>query len=642
MLTLIAGWLPDVSKTCICPRLPDIQWRGDFTQLGPVRITAKLFQDQADNITMDFTNDAAALAHSQTAAAVGGGYRAARTAQARKPGKLDALLRNTFGLRRLRPGQREVISSVLGGADTFAIMPTGGGKSLCYQLPALCLSGMVVVVSPLISLMRDQHAKLEELGIAAVQLNSAIAREEEEAGLAAIAEGRCRIVFATPERLTHADFLDVLRRQRIALFVVDEAHCVSQWGHDFRPAYLELSNAIEALGHPPVLALTATATEQAARDIVQQLGMRKPRVVDTGIYRDNLIHEVVQVTSEEERLAELLRAVAAQRGPGIVYCATVAAVEAVHAALAERGENVALYHGRLPAKDRQENQDRFMEGERRVMVATNAFGMGIDKADIRFIIHYQMPGTLEAYYQESGRAGRDGRDACCILLFHYKDKRLQQFFLVRDYPGGADVRTVYAAATDLVREGPVSLATLCDALPELPESRVRVTLKLLKGAGLLAQDKRLRIRAGKKATNADGFDALAAAYADKTEHDREALEQIVGYAQSGYCRWRLLLEYFGENADEIRDCGRCDNCRRLQAGDLPPAPAEAADTPPAAPEPAPPPFSVGSRVRVPQHEEGEVIAIAGDKVTIAFADGEPKIFLASYVQPSDDPATIPQ
>ncbi|MBK4736365.1 RecQ family ATP-dependent DNA helicase [Noviherbaspirillum pedocola] len=591
---------------------------------------------------MDFTNGATALPSfdTQTVPSSDKRYRAARPTGAKKPGNLDTLLRNTFGLRRLRPGQREVISSVLGGTDTFAMMPTGGGKSLCYQLPALCLSGMVIVVSPLISLMRDQHAKLVELGIAAVQLNSAIPREEEEAGLAAIASGRCRIAFATPERLTHPEFLDVLRSQTIALFVVDEAHCVSQWGHDFRPAYLELSAAIEALGHPPVLALTATATEEAAQDIVRQLGMRRPRIVDTGIYRDNLVYEVVQVTSEDERLAELLRAVDAQGGSGIVYCATVAAVEAVHAALAERGASVSLYHGRLSAKDRQQNQDRFMEGATRVMVATNAFGMGIDKADIRFIIHFQMPGTLEAYYQESGRAGRDGEDACCILLFHYKDKRLQQFFLVRDYPGGADVRTVYAAALDLVREGPIALATLCDALPELHESRVRVTVKLLKSAGLLAQDKRLRVRAGKKAAATEGFDALAAAYADKSEHDREALEQIVAYSQSGYCRWRLLLDYFGANEDEIRDCGRCDNCRRLQAGDLPPAPIEVAEPAPAASEPVAPLFAVGSRVRVPQHEEGEVIAIAGDKVTIAFADGEPRIFLASYVQPSDSPASL--
>jgi ATP-dependent DNA helicase RecQ len=590
---------------------------------------------------MDFTNGALARSHSDADGASGGAYRVARPAPAKKAGKLDSLLRNTFGLRRLRPGQREVISSVLAGTDTLAIMPTGAGKSLCYQLPALCLSGMVVVVSPLISLMRDQHAKLEELGIAAVQLNSAIARDEEQAGLEAIAAGHCRIVFATPERLTHAEFLDVLRSQRIALFVVDEAHCISQWGHDFRPAYLELSSAIQALGHPPVLALTATATEQAEQDIVRQLAMRRPRIVDTGIYRDNLVYSVVQATSESERLAELLRLVAGQQGPGIVYCATVAAVEQVHAALAERGESVTLYHGRLPAKDRQQNQDGFMEGDTRVMVATNAFGMGIDKADIRFIIHFQMPGNLEAYYQESGRAGRDGGDAACILLFHYKDKRLQQFFLVRDYPGGADVRTVYAAAMDLVRAGPVPFAALCDALPELPEARVRVTLKLLKQAQLLSQDRQLRIRAGRKAGNAEGFDALAASYADKSEHDREALEQIVAYAQSGYCRWRLLLEYFGADREEIRDCGRCDNCRRAEEGDLPPAPAEVAETLTIAPQIAAPLFVVGSRVRVPQHEEGEVVAIAGDMVTIAFADSEQKTFLASYVQPSESPASLP-
>jgi ATP-dependent DNA helicase RecQ len=545
------------------------------------------------------------------------------------------ILRKTFGINRLRPGQRDVIDSVLSGADTFALMPTGAGKSLCYQLPALQLRGLVLVVSPLISLMRDQLAKLEEMAIPAVQVNSSLNREEEAAALEGIAQGRCRIVFATPERLTQQEFIALLRQQKIALFVVDEAHCVSQWGHDFRPAYLDLAAAIRALGTPPVLALTATATEEAIADIVKQLGLSRPRIINTGIYRKNLRYSVTQVTSDTEKLSQLLDTAMHQPGPGIIYTATVAAVEALHAALAERGENVTLYHGRLGAKERQANQDQFMRGEKRLMVATNAFGMGIDKADIRFIVHYQMPANLEAYYQESGRAGRDGEHAECILLFQFKDKRVQQFFLARDYPDGDDVRHVYAAAATLAEQGPTPFADLCAALPAMSAARVRVALKLLKEAGLLSQDKQLRIRAGRKAATADSFDILAGAYADKAERDREALEQMVSYAQSGTCRWQLLLQYFGEAEDTVEPCNTCDNCQRTRQLEASiPAPVEVA--PPPATEAPAPLFSVGSRVRVPRHEEGEVIAIAGEMVTIAFGEGsENKTFLASYVQPSD-------
>ena len=546
----------------------------------------------------------------------------------------DSVLRTTFGIRRLRPGQRDVIDSVLSGADTFALMPTGAGKSLCYQLPALQLPGMVLVVSPLISLMRDQLAKLEEMGIPAVQVNSSLKREEETAALETIAAGRCRIVFATPERLTQQDFIELLQGQKIALFVVDEAHCVSQWGHDFRPAYLDLAAAIRALGKPPVLALTATATDDAIDDIVKQLGLARPRIINTGIYRNNLRYHVEQVTSDSEKQARLLALAGERQGSGIIYAATVTAVEELHAALAEQGASVTLYHGRLGAQERQQNQDRFMRGEARLMVATNAFGMGIDKPDIRFIIHYQMPANLEAYYQESGRAGRDGDSADCILLFQFKDKRVQQFFLARDYPDGDDVRHVYAAAATLADRGPTPFADLCAALPAMSASRVRVALKLLKDDGLLAQDKHLRIRAGRKVADTASFDRLAGAYAEKAERDRDALEQMVSYAQSGYCRWQLLLQYFGEADEAPQPCINCDNCQRTRLMEAAiPAPIEvASEVVPSVPAL----FSVGSRVRVPRHEEGEVIAIAGDMVTITFNDGgENKTFLASYVQPSE-------
>ena len=459
--------------------------------------------------------------------------------------RIRHLLRDVFGVARLRAGQKQVIDSVLAGHDTLAIMPTGSGKSLCYQIPAAILKGSTVVVSPLISLMKDQAQKLDDIGIEAGQLNSKVPADEQEQALQGLRANAERIVFCTPERLATPEFMSLLHKADIGLVVVDEAHCISRWGHDFRPAYLDIGAALDALGRPPVLALTATATEEVVDDIRQQLGAPKMRVVNTGIYRPNLHLAVRQVTNADQRAAEALQLVRQTAGSGIVYAATVKAAQDMLAALEEAGESVALYHGKLHAGERHQNQEMFMSGARRVMVATNAFGMGIDKPDIRFVIHLQVPASLEAYYQEAGRAGRDAQAAHCTLLYFHDDKRVQQFFLARSYPDAALLRSAYEAV----------------ASGERPrDKRSQVALKLLKEHGCLQQDRRLQYRLSGKAPRPVDLERLAERYRGKQEHDREALAQMVSYAQSGYCRWKLLLDYFGDEAGGIERCGSCDNC----------------------------------------------------------------------------------
>ena len=341
--------------------------------------------------------------------------------------RLRNLLRRTFGMRRLRPGQKEVIENVLAGRDTLAIMPSGAGKSLCYQLPTLHMRGTTIVVSPLISLMKDQSDKLGERGVDAAAVNSAVRKRELKEAMRRIREADTNFIFTTPEQLANPGFVEKLKANPIDLLVIDEAHCITQWGHDFRPAYAGLGAALRALGDPTLLALTATATVEVIEDIARQLGRPRMQVLNVGVYRPNLFFEVVQVTNQAEKKQALLEVVRSG-GAGIVYCATVKETRAVHAWLVAHGEDAQIYHGRLPSRERHERQDAFMSGKARTMVATNAFGMGVDRPDIRYVAHYQLPGSLEAYYQEAGRAGRDGKEARCTLLYDHGDRKVQLYF----------------------------------------------------------------------------------------------------------------------------------------------------------------------------------------------------------------------
>ena len=544
---------------------------------------------------------------------------------------LQKTLHDTFGIRHLRPGQHEVIASVLQGKDTLAIMPTGAGKSLCYQLPALKLPGVTLVVSPLISLMKDQAGKLETAGVAATEVNSTLSTREEESVLESIRQADNEFIFATPERLADPDFLATVRQNRVSLFVIDEAHCISHWGHDFRPAYLQLGAAIDALGNPTVLALTATATDKVIDDIGRQLGLADMHVINTGIYRSNLHYRVATATSEQEKLSLALALAREAQGAGIIYTATIKAVEEVHAALKEAGESVTFYHGQLSAKMRSQNQDAFMSGASRIMVATNAFGMGIDKPDIRFVIHYQIPANLEAYYQESGRAGRDGEDADCILIFHAKDKQVQQFFLARRYPGAEDLGEIYSALQELSGDRQhVSLAQLQEKLEQVSDTRLQVALKLLKDGGLLEQDGNLDYRLARQRVKPKELKELVSTYRDKNVRDHEALERLVFYAQTGFCRWKVLLDYFGEQV-EWSHCGVCDNCRQPPERALSPEHPRQKPVRGTRPRAAAPSLQAGTVVKVPKYGEGQVIAEEGDKVTIRFPDSSKRTFLRGYV-----------
>jgi ATP-dependent DNA helicase RecQ len=479
--------------------------------------------------------------------------------RARTPADPIAAAARRLGIERLHPEQEKVIASIQSGRDVLMVLPTGFGKSACYQVPSMVLAKPVVMISPLIALLRDQHRILLERDIDCVRIDGSVRGKARREALEKIAAGKPLLVMTTPETLGVADVADALAKTGVGLAAVDEAHCISEWGHDFRPAYRRLGTRLRVLGGPPILALTATATSRVRDTIVQSLGMRDPVVVASSPHRSNLAFEVIHCEGDM-RLRALVRLVKRLRRPGIIYASTRREVDTVYAVLRRFGVPSHRYHGAMLVSERHLEQKRFMRGRHRsVMVATNAFGLGIDKPDIRYILHYQSPASLEQYVQEAGRGGRDGKKANCILLDDPADRHIHEALLAR-----SRVRPdqLYQLGTALAAWSDEDRNPSLEALALSAELGPRITSALLtkiEEAGLVeVDDSEVRILTS-SATIEDDVRSLAGQFETLKTQDGRRLDTIATYTHLEDCRAVFLRGYFGEEGGE--PCGLCDICR---------------------------------------------------------------------------------
>ena len=515
--------------------------------------------------------------------------------------RLRKVARQQFGWPSLRPGQLKPMRAVLRRRDALVVLPTGGGKSAIYQIPAVLLNGPTVVISPLLALQQDQIASLNERGnpkIRAVRVSSAETPNQQREAIKEIREGRAEFLFITPEQLSDPDRLAEVRALKPGLVAVDEAHCISAWGHDFRPDYLALGHLIKGIGRPPVLALTATASPPVREDIIARLHLNKPEIHVSGLDRRNLFLEVAYCPDEAYRWRRLTALLDQADGPGIIYVATRRAAEELAARLTSSGYAAEHYHGGMAGGAREQRHEDFTNDKVGIMVATSAFGMGIDKPNIRWVAHVALPDSPDSYFQEIGRAGRDGELARAVLLWRSEDEAIQRFF-TGGAPDLVEIRDLAAA----LRAGPQTKTALKDKTGLGPR-------KLGQFLGLLEQVGAATTGNGNKMT-VPIFAPLPAAAAEAAlaEHERRQVVQrsrtdmMRGFAQTRACRTQTLLAYFGE--DLAKPCGHCDNCAEGSAGAIETASGKE-------------PFPVHSQVRHGEWGTGMVMGYEQDRMTVLF------------------------
>lgn len=516
--------------------------------------------------------------------------------------RIQHLAHRRLGYDALRPGQQDAIDAVLSGRDTLAVMPTGSGKSAIYQIAGMMMPGATIVVSPLVALQQDQVASIaaQESG-GAVRINASISQRDRESAFEDFEAGEVEFLFLAPEQFNNPETLERVQNAQPSLFVVDEAHCISEWGHNFRPDYLRLGTVVEAIGHPTVLALTATAAPPVRDEIVQRLNLHDPQVIVQGFDRPNLYLGVRRFEEESEKRQVLLEAVIKTKKPGLVYGATRKLTEELALALQEQDVQAQFYHAGMKAKEREQVQTAFMNDEIDVLIATTAFGMGIDKPNIRFVYHYNISDSIDAYYQEIGRAGRDGESAKAILLYSPDDLNLRRFLAGGGQVDAAQVERVVQVVQQ--QADPIAPKDL-QAETDLSQAKLTTTLSRLEEVGAIEVLPTGEVVAGEPSLTLDETtDEVVQAQAQRKQFERSRLEMMRGYAEVRDCRRQFLLNYFGEAF--TAPCNFCDNCRAGTTGK-----SEVGDRPQ--------PFALNSRVRHKNWGDGLVLRYEGEKMVILF------------------------